>query len=185
MTLSQVCIYHFLLDVSITNAFILSKGFSPHGQSFHTQQQTVVLRVYSLHHTALNTILQFRLQLARELIGEYCSRKRAGRVTAPARTLSLQHFPLKLNKDGKTRRGRCAHCQKAGRRTDTSWHCEACKACSATPVTQQQTASCSSTETWSSEALPSTTQTGFSKSHHKHKGFTTAAIHVYIVAHVP
>ena len=53
---------------------------------------------------------------------------------------------------------------------------------SATPAIPRRTASYSSTVAVSSEALPSTTQTGFSKSHHKHKRFTTAAVHVYIIA---
>ena len=45
--------YHFLLDVTITNSFILYKHFHPNPQ-------------YKM-------IREFRLQLARELIGDYCS----------------------------------------------------------------------------------------------------------------
>ena len=47
-------IFYFLLDVSITNAFILYKYF-------HSSP-------------TFNSIKKFRLQLARELIGEYTSR---------------------------------------------------------------------------------------------------------------
>ena len=41
---------------------------------------------------------KFRLQLARELIGEYTSRRRAGRGGGVIRPLPLQHFPLKVVK---------------------------------------------------------------------------------------
>ena len=55
-------IFYFLLDVAITNAFILMK-----------------------HHTAKGskmTIKDFRLELASQLIGEYCSRRRRGRASS-------------------------------------------------------------------------------------------------------
>ena len=72
-------IFYFLLDVSITNAFILYKNFrsSP----------------------TFNTIKKFRLQLARELIGEYTSRRRAGPGGGVIRPLPLQHFHSRLRRN--------------------------------------------------------------------------------------
>ena len=66
-------IYHFLLDVTITNSFILYKNFHPNPR--------------------YKTIREFRLQLARELIGDYCSRRRSGCHGGAIVPLQLQHFP--------------------------------------------------------------------------------------------
>ena len=97
-------IFYFLLDVSITNAFILYKNFCS---------------------STFNTIKKFRLQLARELIGEYTSRRRAGPGGGVIRPLPLQHFPLKINKDPceTERNRRRAHCSKRNKWTQTSWFC--------------------------------------------------------------
>lgn len=101
-------IYHFLFDVSITNAFILWKHFgSATGM----------------------TLKEFRLRLAEQLIGDYCSRRRAGRGGGAIRPLPLMHFPLKVPYDttGANKRGRCARClQVRHKRTDSSWFCREC-----------------------------------------------------------
>ena len=54
------------------------------------------------------SLKQFRLQLAQQLIGDYCSRGRTGGAIAP---LPLQHFPLKISDDSDLlkKRGRCAN----------------------------------------------------------------------------
>ena len=97
-------IFYFLLDVAITNAFVLYK-----------------------HYTACSkykTIRDFRVQLAKELIGDYCSRRRTGRQGSFLKTLPLRHFPVKLESADPTRRNRhrCTRCQdKYGKRTDTQW----------------------------------------------------------------
>ena len=85
-------IFYFLLDVSITNAFILYKNF----QSLST----------------FNSIKKFRLQLARELIGEYTSHRRAGPGGGVIRPLPLQHFPLKIDKEPSEPERRRAHCSQ-------------------------------------------------------------------------
>ena len=62
-------IFYFLFDAAITNAFILQKHFCrnpPH-----------------------KTILEFRLQLAKELIGNYCSGLRPGCGASVVRSLPL------------------------------------------------------------------------------------------------
>ena len=102
-------IFYFLFDVSITNAFILYKNFrsSP----------------------AFNTIKKFRLQLARELIGEYTTRRRAGPGGGVIRPLPLQYFPLKVDKEPsepERKRRRCARCSQHKKRTQTTWFCREC-----------------------------------------------------------
>ena len=51
--------YIFLFDVAVTNAYVLQKNFCP--ENVH------------------KNLKEFQLQLARELIGDYCNRRRAGR----------------------------------------------------------------------------------------------------------
>ena len=55
-------IFYFLLDGAITNAFILMKKHTNKGSKM--------------------TIKDFRLELASELIGDYCSRRRRGRTSS-------------------------------------------------------------------------------------------------------
>ena len=101
-------IFHFLLDVSIANAFILQKHYCRDSPN--------------------KTILEFRLQLAKELIEDYCSRRRPGRGAGVIRSLPLRHFPVIPVDDptqkAKHKRGRCAHClDKKKIRVDSSWYC--------------------------------------------------------------
>ncbi|XP_064404486.1 piggyBac transposable element-derived protein 1-like [Halichondria panicea] len=99
-------VYYFLFDVAITNSYILHKNFTSN---------------------TIRNVKQFRLQLAKELIGTYRSRKTSGRVP---RTFALQHFPLKgcLQPSAKrSKRGRCEYCsQKLHKRSDNSWMCQEC-----------------------------------------------------------
>ena len=104
-------IFYFLLDVAITNAFILIKHHTPNGSKV--------------------SIKNFRVNLATQLIGEYCSRRRRGRTSSSAiRPLPLRHFPVKVDDEchpGKRRRGNCSHCRKTRKvRTNTSWFCREC-----------------------------------------------------------
>ena len=96
-------IFCFLFDVMITNSFILHKNYSPS--------------------PTFKTIKDFRMKLAQELIGDYCSRRRPGCRSSSSRPFPLKHFPTK-REDRK--RGRCKNCQKDKRRTDTTWFCTAC-----------------------------------------------------------
>ena len=100
-------IYHFLFDVTVTNCFILHKHFG-HGMKM--------------------SLKEFRLKLASQLIGDYCSRSRLGRRPSVVRPLPIRHFPVKVNADNavKRRRGRCVRCQKNNKRVDSSWYCREC-----------------------------------------------------------
>ena len=104
-------IFYFLFDVAITNAYILQKNFCPD----------------SVH----KNVKEFRLQLAKELIGDYSSRRRAGRKPSLITTLPLRHFPVRIRdetqKHRNFKRGRCAHCRVSRSRTDTTWFCRECQ----------------------------------------------------------
>ena len=103
-------IYYFLFDVTITNSFILYKNFLPS--------------------CTLTTIKKFQLQLARELIGDHCSRRRAGAGGGAMRPLPLRHFPIKIEKeDGETvrKRRRCVLCAQHNKRALTLWFCRECE----------------------------------------------------------
>ena len=105
-------IFWFLFDVSITNAFLLSR-FSPTTQSKLSQAYK-----------------QFRLDLAHQLIGSYKSRKRQGRpgntdVIPSQRPCSITtaHFP------SFRKRKRCVYCKEyhyPSQRHESVWYCAEC-----------------------------------------------------------
>ena len=105
-------IFWFIFDTCITNAYILSK-YSP---------STELNSKYNLKH--------FRLKLAKQLIGDYASRKRAGRPRSttsapPPRSIPcLEHIPS----HGERNR-RCKYCKTKrvpSRRRESVWICKAC-----------------------------------------------------------
>ena len=105
-------IFHFLLDVAITNAFILQKRF--------------------YEDAPFSSIKEFQLKLASELIGDYCSRKRAGRSGGVLRSLPLRHFPTIPESDpmkkAKHKRARCTRCYSRSKWSVlTSWYCLQCQ----------------------------------------------------------
>lgn len=100
-------IFWFLVDLSITNAYILCKN-----------------------HTCLSikSSKDFRLELAKLLIGSYSSRKRIGRPSlapAPKHFKVIEHYPTKGVPVG--HKGyQCANCSKLGRRKEAIWCCRTC-----------------------------------------------------------
>lgn len=97
-------IFYFLFDVAITNAFILYRNF------------------YSS--PTCTTIKKFRIQLARELIGDYSTRCRTGPGGRVIRPLPLRHFPMKIINEPERKRRRCSRCsQSKNKQTQTSWFC--------------------------------------------------------------
>ena len=102
-------IYFFLFDVAITNAYILlkSSGSCP-----------------------FKDLKSFRLRLAKDLIGEYCSCRRKGRRGTVIHPLPFRHYPIRRDKEcegSRHPRGHCAlhhdfhHC-----RVLTTWFCREC-----------------------------------------------------------
>ena len=81
-------IFWFLFDVAITNAFILCKEFST---------------------SNLDNVKTFRVELAKQLIGEYNSRKRPGRPSiTTSKRFCQEHFPVHGSDTGHC----CHYCSK-------------------------------------------------------------------------
>lgn len=99
-------IFFFLFQLSITNAFILTRHF-------------IKLNI--------RTMKKFREQLAISLIGTYQSRKRSSvsnRNIRPTKRPNILHFPMK-GVDKKIHR--CYYCShELKQRRQTRWHCEDC-----------------------------------------------------------
>ena len=106
-------IFWFLMDVSITNAYILHKNYATSRASPYKT---------------------FRLELAKSLIGQYNSRKRAAPTAAPAvprppQPAMVAHFPLKKptgSQKGVTRCWYCHNVRRPSQRKETMWHCREC-----------------------------------------------------------
>ena len=99
---------NFMLDVAITNSLTLFRCRPLTSKSVTTKT--------------------FRELLAKELVGDYCSKRRPGRGPSRAPpSLSLQHFPTKhTTNQGGSKRGRCALCRERHKRIDTTWRCTEC-----------------------------------------------------------
>lgn len=99
-------IFWFLFELTLHNAFILSQYVPSTGRNCH------------------NSFVDFRIELAKQLIGDYNSRKRRGRpsINSNPSTFSLDHFPLKEAKRSKCYQ--CYHTKKIQKWT--SWKCQTC-----------------------------------------------------------
>ena len=103
-------IFTFLLDVAITNAFILMK-----------------------HHTSSNkfaNIKSFRIELAKKLIGDYSSRRRRGRGGSIVRSMPYRHFPVRLEDEShphKHLKRKCALHSASKVRAESTWFCRECQ----------------------------------------------------------
>ena len=99
-------IFWCLLDVSITNAYILYKCFG-------SQEKKI------------SDLKSFRVDLAKNLVADYCSRKRPGHpsTSAPAKRFCSAHFPMRGAEKGR----RCHFCYKYKHtRHETVWYCKEC-----------------------------------------------------------
>ena len=97
-------IFWYLFDVSITNTYILSK--------------------YVPSYTKSSQYADFRVELAKKLIGDYNSRKVRGRPQAVCcyQPIHFNHFPMKGPK-----RSKCAYCYEKKKELKwTQWRCETC-----------------------------------------------------------
>ena len=99
-------VFWCLFDLVITNAFIVSQS-NPDNRLKH--------------------IKDFRATLAKELIGTYCGKKRAGRPSiGPSTTRFCQHhFPMKGTDKSAHRCHYCHNYRK--QRRETVWHCSECQ----------------------------------------------------------
>ena len=100
-------VHWFLFDIAVTNSYILFSKF--------TEDRDI-------HVPDLKT---FRVDLARSLIGDYCSRKRPGRpsLTAPVKRFCQAHFPTRGAEKGR----RCYYCYNYNHvRHETVWYCRDC-----------------------------------------------------------
>ena len=99
-------IFWFMFDLAVTNAYILCKHFT---------------------NLDVGTVKSFRTDLARCLIGEYCSRKRRGRPSLSlhhSKRFCASHFPVR----GDGKRHRCHYCSNfRHERHATVWFCNDCK----------------------------------------------------------
>ena len=102
-------IFWFMVDVCVTNSFILSH-LNPRSNLTVTESQ----------------LKAFRLQLADDLIETYMSRRRAGRSRStplPVVQVSRSHMPVRGQKR------RCCHCKKKGVRHETMKAALTCHHC--------------------------------------------------------
>ena len=84
-------IFWFLFDAAVTNSYIL----------------------YSNYSTApCQPLKEYCLELAKGLVGDFCSKKRHNRHPAPPTNLTLLHFPMTIKHPvtGTTFRNRCWYC---------------------------------------------------------------------------
>ena len=102
-------LFWFFFEVAVANAYIL-----------HTHYSGRARQPYK----------EFRLELAKGLVGEYHSKKRHNRHSAPPTNLPFRHFPVKYETNDTTVRGRCWYCwnkRQPQRRRDTAWYCHECQ----------------------------------------------------------
>ena len=125
-------VYDFVFDTFITNAFILSHHYIP--TSLPSSKQTMK---------------EYRLWLAEQLIGNYNSRKRSGR---PRSTTTVPHPPpallppadcsplparssrTALHLPSKQKKARCVYCKKYRRPPQNHEVVWCCKECPGTPA---------------------------------------------------
>ena len=87
-------IFCFVHEVNVTNAYILFTHYC----------------IATNHDPAMKWLKEFRLELARGLIGDYNSRKRPGCGATPRCTLAIRHVPVKVKKSTKKGVGQCHYC---------------------------------------------------------------------------
>ena len=109
----------FLLDVSITDAFVLER-----------------LSLHAVSSRARRSLLQFKLELAKQLIGGFCGRKRypgkKRKCVSQANAIALHNLPGHQEVKFQGRKKACIHCSNHGRKTpcgrtpETTYGCNRC-----------------------------------------------------------
>lgn len=103
-------VFWFLFELALTNAFVVYRAYSG-GEKMKLRE--------------------FRLELAKELIGDYNSRKRP-RVMQPLASTAApinfpKHYPTKKRAGSKKGVTKCKYCAANKRRRETYWYCETCQ----------------------------------------------------------
>lgn len=103
-------LFWFFLETSIINAFVLMQVSPNHTPARNKTQKKLAHR-------------EFRLQLAKDLIGTYTARQATGR---PSRAESIgryteRHFPIELDTTAA-----CVHCSSRSKRKRTKFGCGPC-----------------------------------------------------------
>ena len=103
-------LFWFFLETSIINAFILMQESPNHAAARNKTQKKLAHK-------------EFRLQLARDLIGTYTARQAIGRPShaEPIGCFTDRHFPIDL---GST--AACVHCSNKSKRTRSKFGCGPC-----------------------------------------------------------
>ena len=104
-------LFWFIFEIAAANAHILYTHYSG---------------------AARKPLKEFRLELAKGLVGDYSGKKLSGRSSTPPATLPLRHFPVRQTPaaDSQGSRHRCWYCQNSRqprRRRDTQWYCRKCR----------------------------------------------------------
>ena len=99
-------IFWFLFELAVANSYVLTRYIPSTGH----------------HHCHF---VDYRLELAKQLIGDYNSRKRRGRPSttiSPQPLVSVHHFPMKA-----PTRSKCQRFSKRKVLKWTQWRCQACE----------------------------------------------------------
>ena len=108
-------IFWFAFEVSIANAYVL---YTRYGISTERDPGN-------------KSIMDFWLKLAKELVGDYNSRKRPGpKTSVVSKNLPIHHFPRKLKRPTNKGASPCWYCAKRRhppRRRETVWYCSDCQ----------------------------------------------------------
>lgn len=100
-------VFWFFFDIAITNSYILFRQYN------------------DVKETRIPDLKTFRVELARSLIADYCSRKKRGRpsLSTPVKRFCQAHFPVRGAEKGR----RCHYCYTYKRvRHETVWYCRDC-----------------------------------------------------------
>ena len=77
---------------------VMSTGFDPTETGYSGTQIVSFYTTFRMEIKKMKSV-RFRKKLAMELIGSYCSRKRAGRGSHVVKPLPLLHLPIRLPAD--------------------------------------------------------------------------------------
>ncbi|XP_046570530.1 piggyBac transposable element-derived protein 5-like [Haliotis rubra] len=102
-------LFWFTFDVAVANAFVLMRDSQSHRQMTKS------------HRTKPRTMLQFRIALSKQLIGQFQGMRKRKRISNKDGA-GTSHWPSMSEK-----RGRCRQCSKAGKRREVKCRRSSCE----------------------------------------------------------